>query len=251
MAGMNRTQHLFAVVTVILLAACSNSTGTGLTPLSLALASRAGASVVMAGGDSTVLALGTDTLIINSAQLVLRRVELVSAGVSACDSLHDEHGCEEFEGGPVLLDLPLGAGAVKQVTVDVPSGTYSKVELQIHKVDSTKDAAFVAAHPGFVGVSIMVQGTFSNAGTRSAFTFTSSLNAEQESEFNPPLVVSASGVNVTLRADISTWFLNAGQTALLDPATANKGGANESVVTGNIESSFHAFHDDNMDGAED
>jgi hypothetical protein len=36
----------------------------------------------------------------------------------------------------------------------------------------------------------------------------------------------------------------------VDPASANKGGANESVVANNIQTSFKAFDDDNRDGLE-
>ena len=50
--------------------------------------------------------------------------------------------------------------------------------------------------------------------------------------------------------DVSTWFKNAGTGALIDPATALIGGANESVVKGNIKASIKAFEDDNKDGDE-
>ena len=38
---------------------------------------------------------------------------------------------------------------------------------------------------------------------------------------------------------------------LLDPASANEGGANESVVENNIENSIDAFEDDDRDGDDD
>jgi hypothetical protein len=65
----------------------------------------------------------------------------------------------------------------------------------------------------------------------------------------PPLdVASGAGANLTIRMDVSTWFANNG--ALVDPATANKGGQNEGVVKGNIEQSVEAFEDNNHDGVE-
>jgi len=61
-------------------------------------------------------------------------------------------------------------------------------------------------------------------------------------------VADGQTINVTLRVDISTWFLNDAKTALVDPASANNGGANESIVANNIQNSFGAFEDDNRDG---
>ncbi len=58
-------------------------------------------------------------------------------------------------------------------------------------------------------------------------------------------------VKVTLRLDVSTWFLNAGNTGLVDPASANKGGVNENVVRDNIRASIDAFRDDDSDGLDD
>jgi hypothetical protein len=69
-------------------------------------------------------------------------------------------------------------------------------------------------------------------------------------DFNPPLVVDASGAatNLTIRLDITTWFLNTGTGALIEPGTANPGGANESVGNQNIKRSVQAFEDRNRDG---
>ena len=41
------------------------------------------------------------------------------------------------------------------------------------------------------------------------------------------------------------------QTGLVDPATANKGGANEGIVKENIKQSVEAFEDDDSDGITD
>jgi len=107
----------------------------------------------------------------------------------------------------------------------------------------------MAAHPDFASIAIRVRGTFNGA----AFTYTSALNEEQEYTFNPPLVIDASGstTNLTIRVDVATWFLNPTSGALINPTTANTGGANEGVVKENTEDSFKAFHDrdgDERDG---
>lgn len=245
--------------------ACSDGTGTrvGLAfstrpapapPLSASVMGYGSvtASSVVAAGDSTVVALGNDTIIIRSVEMVLREIELKRIDVVDCpDSVAGDDACEEFETGPVLVALPLGSGTEKVITVDIPPGTYDEFEVEVHKPESSDDAAFIAAHPDFHGVSIRVTGTYSAAGSRSDFVFTTDLNKEQETALNPPLTLTGGPTNVTLRLDISTWFLATGGTALVDPATANKGGPNEGVVKNNIEQSIDAFHDDDSDGLDD
>lgn len=208
---------------------------------------------VMQAGDSTVVRLGNDTIIIRSVDLVLREIELERLEVADCDLIEGNDDCEEFETGPVLVSLPLGsANTEKTVTIEVQPGTYDEVEFEVHKPDAQQDAAFIAANPAFADISIRVTGTYSNAGTRSNFTFTSDLNEEQEIALVPALVVDEGGAaNVTLRLDVSSWFLNAGRTALVDPATANKNQPNENLVRDNIRASIDAFRDDDSDGLDD
>ena len=191
--------------------------------------------------------------VINQVQLVLREIELKRSDVAACDAVEGNGDCQEFETGPVLLSLPLGSAAITQlVSVVAPAGTYDKFEFEIHKPNSGDDAAFISAHPDFAGASIRVTGTYSQAGTRSVFTFTSDVDQGEEAGLVPPVTVQEGGeVNVTLRVEISGWFLNGAKTALVDPVSANKGQPNESVVANNIQNSFDAFEDDNHDGIED
>lgn len=254
---------LVALALSFALAACSDSnTGTVSFALtarqaaapaaSAALSSTTAAPTVAAAGDSTVIMLGNDTIIVRSAQLVLRKVELKRSDVASCDAVAGNDDCEEFESGTTLVTLPLGSATIaQQVSVAAPAGTFNALEFEIHKPSSTDDAAFITANPDFAAISIRVTGTYSQAGTRSSFTFTSDVNQSEEASLVPPVTVqSGQGLNVTLRADLSGWYLNAAKTALVDPASANKGGANESVVANNIQASFKAFEDDNRDGLE-
>ena len=248
---------LLALLPVIGLAACSNSTMGSLSfaltssnaaaphPAAAFSASVVGSSVV-AAGDSTVIAVGSDTVIVRSAELVLRQVELKRADVPTCDAVSENGDCEEFETAATLVSLPLGSTAMaSQVAVSAPPGLFDKLEFQIHKPGSSDDAAFAT-------ISIRVTGTYSQAGSRSDFTFVSDVDQSQESTLVPAVSVQEGGtLNVTLRVDISTWFLNGAKTALVSPATANKGQPNESVVANNIQNSFKAFEDDNHDGLED
>jgi hypothetical protein len=231
----------------------SLSSRTAAAPVAVAPASTGGTApaVVLAGGDSTVIASGNDTLIIRSMQVVLKKIELKRVEAASCDSLPGNGDCEDFETGPVLATFPLGAtNAASVAVVNAPAGQYDQLEFEIHKTDTTSsaDAAFLQANPDFKGISIMVTGTYSQAGTRSDFVFTSDLDASQEVVLNPPFD-PAGDSNVTIRLDVSTWFVNGG--ALIDPASANVGGPNEGIVKDNIKNSIEAFRDDNRDGRDD
>jgi hypothetical protein len=260
----SRLGLLGAPVMAVLLAACTDNTGgrlslamssvrPGAPVASAALSGVTGSPAVITAGDSTVIVLGADTIILRSVELVLREVELKRVEAAACDSIHGNDDCEEFETGSMLVALPLGSTATETVvSVNAPAGMYDKLEFKIHKPESSDDAAFIAANPNFDGVSIRVTGTYSQAGTRSDFVFTSDLDASQEVLLSPPLTVSdGQPANLTLRIDIANWFLNAGGTALVNPASANKGQPNESVVRDRIEASIDAFRDDNHDGHDD
>jgi hypothetical protein len=65
----------------------------------------------------------------------------------------------------------------------------------------------------------------------------------------PPLLVADgdAATNVTIRFDVSTWFLDEGGD-LFNPSTASTGQPNESVAEENIQNSIKAFEDHDMDG---
>lgn len=201
--------------------------------------------------DTLVLTDGTNTLKITSAEVVVREIELKRVQTAVdCDSTANESACEEFTIGALLVSLPLASGVNLRLEVPVDSGTYSEVEFDIHKPGSdSADLAFKAANPTWpTNISIRVQGTFNGT----PFTFTSALNEEQEFTFSPPLVIDATGstTNLTIRLDLSTWFRNGAAGPLVDPASANAGGANENLVRDNIKASIKAFEDQDHDGDE-
>jgi hypothetical protein len=250
------------VATLFVLAGCSDTTnpllGRG-QQMSLSFASVGAAPVAAAAfgapaavmaGDTLVVASGSDTLRITSVEIVLREIELkrVSTGVD-CDSTANEDACEEFEVGPQLISLPLTAGVETPISVPIDSGTYDKVEFEIHKPGGDSlDTAFKAQYPDFANISIRVRGTFNGT----AFTYTTPMDQEQEFTFNPPLVVDASGssANLTIRLDVRTWFRVGGTGALINPSSANVGQPNEGAVRENIKNSIEAYEDDDRDGGE-
>ncbi len=245
--------------------ACSDASGGG-AAVGLAFSTRpapagpaGGAMSVRAAqaGDSTIVTLNGDSVIIDTVQLVLREIELERVDVPDCmdSSGSDNDGCEEFSVGIQLVSLPLGSATERDITVpNVPAGMYDEVEFDIHKPEDATDAAFIAANPLFDRVSIRVTGWYRAAGAaeRTRFVYTTDVNKEQEIQLVPPLDLTADGpANVTIRIDVATWFLNESRATLVDPASANKGGANEGVVKNNIEQSIEAFHDDDSDGLDD
>jgi hypothetical protein len=195
------------------------------------------------------LVVDEDTLVLSSVEVVFREIELKRLEVADCDVDPEPEGCEEFEAGPVLVSLPLSPGADSAFALDIPPGTYTEIEFDVHKVSDSdeEDAAFRLAHPSFVDKSIRVTGTFNGQ----AFVFESDLDVEQELDLTPALVVedATTMANITILVDVDGWFRdNLG--GLIDPATANKGFDNEGIVKENIKNTMEAFEDEDEDGSD-
>lgn len=198
---------------------------------------------------SIVAGSGSDTLVVTKVQLVLSKMELASASSVCSGTTQDD--CPEMHLNPMLVDLPLDSTLATPLSVPIPAGTYTKLEAKIDAVaandtDAPGVADFLAANPGFQGVSVRVEGTWNGQ----AFTYTTNSEAELELAFNPAVVVDSTGMNLTVNIDVASWFRSSGG-ALIDPSTAGPGGANASVVGENIKRSFKVYEDDNRDGQDD
>jgi hypothetical protein len=245
-------KHVFvaALLLSLGLAACETTGGpTTASSVQVSFATRPAdpplLSAVGVAADTQVV--GGTTLIITKVELVVREIELERADGAGCTSGEDD-ACEEFEFGPVLVNLPLTPGAAQALDAEIPPGTYSEIEFEIHKPDDgdPADQLFLQQHPDFAGISIRVTGTYDGV----PFIHTTELDVEQELDLVPPLVVTeGTSTNITIFVDVSTWYLVNG--ALVDPATANKDGANESAVNNNIKDSFRAFEDPDGTGSDD
>jgi hypothetical protein len=247
---------------VVSLAACgasSDLTGTARQPVSFSFTTR---SVAATGSVSSPelrndLVLGANgELVLTKIQLVANRLELTRNDATACvsnDSASDdkdkterEHeneseACEDVSRDPLVLDIPVDAAVHTAVNVPLSAGTYTKLEARLAPAK-----ALDATNPSLKGASILVTGTFNGK----AFTFTSAMRNKIEMEFNPPLVVDATTQNATINIDVSTWFKSASG-GVIDPSTANTGGANAARVAANIGASFKAFEDDDRGGDDD
>src|SRR6476469_4459010 len=202
-----------AVVAAATLSACNGSGPSSEAQVNFNTATRPAAAgsasaIAMATvGTPETVTDGSNTLVINQVQLVLREIELKRVEETSGCSGSENDGCEKLELGPILLDLPLGGagGAARSFSVPVAAGSYDEVGFEIHKPsgDDASDAAFVQAHPNFAGVSVKVDGTFNGQ----AFTYVSDLDAEEEIGLNPPLVTTdATATDLTLFVDLDKWF---------------------------------------------
>ena len=126
---MSATSFKLAGATLLALglAACSDSSGPANGgSVAFQPATRKAVAPVVRGGAALVgsetIALGNDTIVLSGVQVVLRKIELKKAGISSCDSAGTDD-CAELKAGPVLLDLPLGAGATRSFSVAVDTGS--------------------------------------------------------------------------------------------------------------------------------
>jgi hypothetical protein len=270
---MFRTTPLYTVALAAgALVACSNGTSPVPAGHVTVNASTVPGPAALQSLSSDPITDGTNTLVFDRVQLVLRDIRFKRVNDDVCEGdtgsggsndlvvmSHEGNGddgqedaCESVNAGPFLLDLPLGPGVDKMFSVAIDTGTFDEVRIKLHKPEDNSgdpaDQAFLATHPEFTNISIQATGTFNGT----PFTFTSDLDAEQRMELVPPVVVteSSTSVDVTLKVDLTTWFAD-GTGGLVDPATAGQGGANENLVRDNIEASFHAFRDENHDGEDD
>jgi len=240
---------------LLTMAACESSTGTNQRPITLSFASQTDvgtATRASSVANDITITVGSNTVVITKAQLVIRRLQLEQGDETACvdsddDAPNPDAGeCAEIKTGPILVDLPLNGTADVEVSASVPEGTYHEVHFHIHKpTSSAADQTFLAANPAFANTSIRVEGTFNGQ----PFVYTSDLTANVNLEFDPPIVIDADNKNVTVQVSLNSWFKVNGQ--VIDPRTANKGGANESAVANNIRLSLRAYKDDDHDGNED
>lgn len=233
---------------VLALAACDGAGPGGMADVNVAIASEVNAE---ATGMGFVPAVQTDsegnTLIIDSVFVVVRKMKLLG-GSAPCEGVPVEaEDCGVIWQGPTLVSLPIGSsGAEHMFTASVPTGSYTRVQFQIHKPSGDADFQFLEDHPEYDGVSVRVVGSW-NA---NAFVYTTGVTDVQGVTFSPPLEVNEPSANFTLLVDLSGWFWTPGG-ALIDPATAMGDGANAVLVHQNVIRSFRAFADEDEDGADD
>ena len=245
---MKRTTSFIGIV-LVALAAGACSTGPEGAQVSLTLASAPQTAAMTGGGallGTETYTDGQSTLTLTRVEMVMREIELKPVEVEDCDIIPEPAACEDFEVGPILVDLPLG-GVSRIITISVEPGSYDELEFEFHKVssDGPADASFRSTHPSMVDKSIRVNGLFNGQ----TFTFESDLDVEQEFDLSPAMEIDENtmNTNLTIRVGLSDWFRDQSG-MLVDPAEGNKGGQYESIIKENIEQSIEAFEDNDGDG---
>ncbi len=235
-----------AIAFSLVLGACNSTGPTQLRDVAVSFtATTPTGSAALPDGAAAPVA---QALVLTSVEIVLREIELRRSDTSDCDLLGaNDDGCEKFEAGPVLISVPVDGTVSQEFSIGVPEGSYSEIEFDIHKVSSgdEADAQFLASHPTFADLSIRVRGAFDGTD----FVFETDLDVEQELDFFPALQIDAS-TNITITVGLDGWFVD-GSGIVVNPATGNKGGENESLIKENIKNSIEAFEDSNRDGKED
>lgn len=186
-----------------------------------------GARLQTSGTDALVLTGGNGTLSISDIRLVVAEFELDGDDdVNRCQAAGGADDCEDFNAGPLFVDLPLAGGPVAVASGDVPPGVYDEVEFEAEDLDDDEEdpaeAARIAAlrqqilsqFPDWPrDASMLVVGTFTpTSGAARPFRVFIEAEIEIELALNPPLTVGEGG---TGSLDIT-----------LDPATIFRNGAN-------------------------
>ncbi|HEY0929707.1 MAG TPA: hypothetical protein VGE27_07285 [Gemmatimonas sp.] len=206
-------------------------------------------SAVTVGAGGTTVIRGTDTLIITSAEMVLRDVRLHGEG-STCvanDSTLTS-GCATILLRPTILDLPVNGTDGGRVTVTTPRGTFSSVRLNLHRpiAGDSIDAAFRLANPNFADVSVRLEGTYNGE----SFTYTTDVSEVLTVPLPSAVAGGSETQQVTVLVDIAKWFW-AADSGLYSPIAADEPGAIADAVNANVRTSFKAFRDQNRDGVPD
>jgi hypothetical protein len=203
-------------VLVLSASACEDVTGgpdQGTTSLSFASA-RASAGSVSASALADSIVVGGHVINLTNVDLRLSKIEIEG------DSLEIE-----MKGGLTVVGLPLNGGVTTPVTVPLLPGTYDKLEMEMQ--------------------SVRLRGTFDGQ----LFDVNVNVVVETETYLNPPVVVTASGIeNVTVTFSTANWFVSSTGTAL-DPRNLTAEGAQRLMA--NIKTSLHGFEDHDRDGEHD
>ena len=176
-----------------------------------------GASFDHVPATGAITLTGTNgTLVIQDIRLIVAEIELERAE-GAC--LTGGNGCEEFEGGPFLVNL-LDGTAAEVVSAEIPAGTYTEFEFEVEDLDTDDDEDSAKrqrmqailmqmrqAYPGFPGnASMVVHGTFTpTGGTAQKFTVYFDAEIEVEHEFATPFRVPEDGA-ILVNLQPATWF---------------------------------------------
>lgn len=231
---INRT--LAAAAALLALSACAENPAGGGSAGNVQLrfgvaggqALASGALFQTGGADHLTVTGANGTLRIDDLRMVVAEFELEGDDdVNRCDETAGAaDDCEDFDAGPMFIDLPLTGGSVPVGSGNVPAGTYKEVEFEVEDLDDDEENAaeraridqlrgqILAQFPDWPrDASLLVVGTFTpTGGAPQAFRAFVEAEIEIETELSPRLVV---GEGESRSVDV-----------MLDPAAIFRSGAN-------------------------
>ncbi|MBN8584267.1 MAG: hypothetical protein J0M37_04165 [Ignavibacteria bacterium] len=228
------TTILLGILFIVLLAFTSgcgdsssvtNSNGTGNSTDNTSLSVKLDESVT-----------GANYPVITEAKALITEIELETepSGIS-----------QEIRISPVVIYFNTGGQVISVTAANLPSGTWNKIKLQIHKPEDTEpipDPEFREGTSGNQRYSFIIKGTYNG----NAFVYKSRKRADIIINLSTPLTTGNGSRNITLLVNPSLWFMNNGN--VLDPANSS----NDDLIDDNLKNSFkRGFRDDNKDGRPD
>jgi len=228
------TTILLGILFIVLLAFTSgcgdsssvtNSNGTGNSTDNTSLSVKLDESVT-----------GANYPVITEAKALITEIELETepSGIS-----------QEIRISPVVIYFNTGGQVISVTAANLPSGTWNKIKLQIHKPEDTEpipDPEFREGTSGNQRYSFIIKGTYNG----NAFVYKSRKRADIIINLSTPLTTGNGSRNITLLVNPSLWFMNNGN--VLDPTNSG----NDDLIDDNLKNSFkRAFRDDDKDGRPD
>jgi hypothetical protein len=238
-------RHLLIVggmILVIFLWGCDNSTDSKPTSGTLGMSSKYTTSTLAKSSQTAAV----DSIKITRARFILRDIKFKSP----------QGDSSNFRTAPMILELNLNGSVQSVGSIEVPFGSYSRIEYDVHRVEQPEISSLPASEQAqfaeFLAgerYSIIINGIVFNTGAApDTFTYRSKVDAKQKVDFDPAIAVSeaAPAVNATVVISSANWFKN--QTgALVNPKDPN----NEGVIDENLKASIKVYKDNNKDGFKD
>lgn len=220
--GMTKRALVLCTLLAVAVAGCGNPAGNDRGRLAIRFATPVarssssapspGPSLSRAGAMESLLVRGSNgTLRIEDVRMIVSGFEL-EAEEGAC--VGERAGCEAFESGPFVVDLPLTGGAVTMTRQEIPAARYTALEFRLGGgvVPDTLRTVY-PAFPG--GASIVVRGTFTPAGgSAQPFTVYFAADGQVRRALEPPAKVPGADA-LTVVVDPAGWFRSGGQ--VVDP----------------------------------
>lgn len=179
---------------------------------------------------------GSNYPVITEAKALITEVELETEPSGTSHEIHIS---------PVVIYFNTGGQIVSVTAGNLPSGSWNKIKLKIHKPEDTEpipDPEFREGTSGNQRYSFIIKGTYNG----NPFVYKSRKSAGIIINLNAPLNTGNGSRNITLLVNPSLWFINNGN--VLDPGNSS----NDDLIDDNLKNSFkRAFRDDNKDGQPD